>query len=146
MRPEREGGREKAFMISRLLPGLTLYQIPVSFSVHLALRHSLTSSGALLLSTQLHPTLGNYPTRRQRGSLTGPQSLLMGVQDTHKSHTCTQTYTCIHTHAHTCICTHEHPCTRTCAIHTQMHTHAYTQMGSCTHNTHAHTATVSRAR
>ena len=120
-----------------------------SVFLSLALRHSLTSSGAFLLSTQLHPTLGNYPTGRQRGSLTGPQSLLMGVQNTHKKHTRTQAYTCMHTHAHTQTHAYAHMNTRA-RTHVQFthrctRAHIYTQMGSCTHKTHAHTCTHSHS-
>ena len=80
-------------------------------SVYLALRHRLTSSGDFLLSNQFHLALGKDPTRRHKGSLTGPPVPFMGVRDTHTKHTH------MHTGMHVCA----YPGIRT---NTHMHMHA----------------------
>lgn len=87
-------------------------------SVRRALRHRLTSSGDFLLSTQFHLALGKDPTRRQKGSLTGPQVPLMGVQGTHTKHTWRQAGMCVHTQ----VCMQTHRRTRT---HGHLHAHTY---------------------
>ena len=88
-------------------------------SVLRALRHRLTSSGDFLLSTQFHLALGKDPTRREKGSLTGPQVPLMGVQDTHTKHTHMQTG------MHVCASPGRHANTH---VHTHTWTRAHTHM------------------